>query len=91
VVSALLSKEFNLSFLWNKDKLVQYYDSHKNPRITKVRKDLQDHPVEPSACHQYFPTKQHPLVQPKYQKIFTSTVILLKVVVIYKKRSAQTN
>jgi len=32
-------------------------------RINKVGKDLQDHPVQPSTCHQYFPTKPCPSVQ----------------------------
>ena len=26
-----------------------------NHKITKVGRDLQDHPVQPSTCHQYFP------------------------------------
>ena len=32
-------------------------------RITKVGKDLQDHPVQPSTYHQYFATKPYPLVK----------------------------
>ena len=36
----------------------------ENQRITKVGKDLQDYPVQPSTYHhQYFPTKPCPLVQ----------------------------
>jgi len=31
-------------------------------RITKVEKDFQDHPVQPSTYHQYFPTKPCPSV-----------------------------
>ena len=31
-------------------------------RITKVGKDLQDHPIQPSTHHQYSPTKTHPSV-----------------------------
>ena len=35
----------------------------QNHRITKVGKDLQDHPVQPSTYHQYFPTEPYPSVQ----------------------------
>ena len=34
----------------------------KNHRITEVGKDLQDHLVQPSTYHQYFPTKPCPLL-----------------------------
>jgi len=33
-----------------------------NHRITQAGKDLQDHPVQPSTYHQYFPTKPRPIV-----------------------------
>ena len=37
-------------------------DLSGNPRITKVGKDIQNHLVQLSTYHQYFPTKPHPSV-----------------------------
>lgn len=47
-ISVTCSKHFNS---WKGDH-----------RISKVGKDLQDHPVQPSIYHQYFPIKPRPLV-----------------------------
>ena len=38
------------------------FSPSQNHSITKVGKDLQDHTVQPSTYHQYFPTKSCPLV-----------------------------
>ena len=38
-------------------------EESQNHRITKVGKDLQDHPIQLSTYHQYFPTDPCPLVQ----------------------------
>ena len=47
----------------------------QNHRITKVGKDLQDHPVQPSTYHQHCPTKPCPSVQHPRHPLPSSTVL----------------
>jgi len=56
------SPQVNFVFLSSAFSFGAYTHISENHRITKVGKDLQDHPVQLSTYHQYLHTKPYPLV-----------------------------